>query len=99
MVELLTECYQKKYSILYSQEWSNILRCKEHHLEEHELFLQLSFFVESNNKFLKCHLYQCKLPSKCAVKLGFLLNTFLALNYLSNGQYRKAKTKQTNKRK
>jgi len=55
MLELLTERFQKKYSILYSQKWSNILRCKEHHLEEHELFLQLSFIVESNNIFLKCH--------------------------------------------
>jgi len=36
MVELLTELFQKKYSNMYSQEWSNILRCKEHHMEEQE---------------------------------------------------------------
>jgi hypothetical protein len=36
MVDLLTEWCQKKYTIVYPQEWSNILMCKEHHVEEQE---------------------------------------------------------------
>jgi hypothetical protein len=39
MVELLTEWCEKKYAIIYSQELGNILRCKEHDVEEEEEFV------------------------------------------------------------
>jgi hypothetical protein len=35
-VELLTEGCEKKYTIIYTQEWNNIFRCKENDLEELE---------------------------------------------------------------
>jgi hypothetical protein len=35
-------------------------------------------------------------PSNCAVKLRSLLDIFLALNCVSNGEYTKATSKQTN---
>jgi len=36
MVELLTKLFQKKYSTVYSQDWRNMLRCKEHQGEEQD---------------------------------------------------------------
>jgi hypothetical protein len=35
-MEILTEWFHEKYSIVSSQEWSNILRRKEHDVEEQE---------------------------------------------------------------